>query len=166
MHSSPACIAAAAPPPPAVYNQSAVRDDFEEPNYAMIDTLFSLAEAYLFMQLVELVVGQHCMCWAVLCCGVSCCDKCGSGQCMPDSWSVCLRLQHAQTSHVLMPLLPGHHIAVGKSVFCWHPCCCCPAGHQPPEAAQICGLCCHVPGRACSSGPVPQGRQPQTQRGS
>lgn len=40
----------------AVYNQSAVRDDFEEPNYAMIDTLFSLAEAYLFMQLVELVV--------------------------------------------------------------------------------------------------------------
>jgi hypothetical protein len=42
----------------AVYNQSAVRDDFEEPNYAMIDTLFSLAEAYLFMQLVELVVSQ------------------------------------------------------------------------------------------------------------
>eukprot|EP00775_Hariotina_reticulata_P000930 gene930-1256_t len=40
------------------YNQSAVRDDFEEPNYAMIDTLFSLAEAYLFMQLVELV-DQH-----------------------------------------------------------------------------------------------------------
>lgn len=39
-----------------VYNQSAVRDDFEEPKYAMIDTLFSLAEAYLFMQLVELVV--------------------------------------------------------------------------------------------------------------
>lgn len=39
-----------------MYNQSAVRDDFEEPNYAMIDTLFSLAEAYLFMQLVELVV--------------------------------------------------------------------------------------------------------------
>lgn len=33
-----------------------MRDDFEEPNYAMIDTLFSLAEAYLFMQLVELVV--------------------------------------------------------------------------------------------------------------
>jgi hypothetical protein len=42
-----------------VYNQSSVRDDFEEPNYAMIDTLFSLAEAYLFMQLVELVVSQN-----------------------------------------------------------------------------------------------------------
>eukprot|EP00879_Flechtneria_rotunda_P000833 GHRR01000958.1.p1 GENE.GHRR01000958.1~~GHRR01000958.1.p1 ORF type:complete len:660 (+),score=216.69 GHRR01000958.1:198-2177(+) len=38
-----------------VYNLMPVRDDFEEPNYAMIDTLFSLAEAYLFMQLVELV---------------------------------------------------------------------------------------------------------------
>jgi hypothetical protein len=33
-----------------------VRDDYEEPAYGMIDTLFSLAEAYLFMQLVELVV--------------------------------------------------------------------------------------------------------------
>lgn len=42
----------------SVYNHSAVRDDFEEPNYAMIDTLFSLAEAYLFMQLVELVVSR------------------------------------------------------------------------------------------------------------
>ncbi|WIA17049.1 hypothetical protein OEZ85_013956 [Tetradesmus obliquus] len=39
----------------AVYNHSAVRDDYEEPAYGMIDTLFSLAEAYLFMQLVELV---------------------------------------------------------------------------------------------------------------
>lgn len=38
------------------YNLSVVRDDFEEPNYGMIDTLFSLAEAYLFMQLVELAV--------------------------------------------------------------------------------------------------------------
>ena len=27
---------------------------FEEPDFAMIDTLFSLAEAHLFMQLVEL----------------------------------------------------------------------------------------------------------------
>jgi hypothetical protein len=35
-----------------------VRDDYEEPAYGMIDTLFSLAEAYLFMQLVELVVRQ------------------------------------------------------------------------------------------------------------
>ncbi|KAF8065819.1 nt5c2 [Scenedesmus sp. PABB004] len=38
----------------AAYNQAAVRDDFEEPAYAMIDTLFSLAEGYLFMQLVEM----------------------------------------------------------------------------------------------------------------
>lgn len=35
-----------------------VRDDYEEPAYGMIDTLFSLAEAYLFMQLVELVVSS------------------------------------------------------------------------------------------------------------
>ena len=53
------------------YNQSAVRDDFEEPNYAMIDTLFSLAEAYLFMQLVELVVG-----WSVLGVAGSCLRLC------------------------------------------------------------------------------------------
>ena len=31
-----------------------VRHDFDEPDFAMIDTLFSLAEAHLFMQLVEL----------------------------------------------------------------------------------------------------------------
>ena len=31
-----------------------VRYDFDEPDFAMIDTLFSLAEAHLFMQLVEL----------------------------------------------------------------------------------------------------------------
>lgn len=43
------------------YNHSAVRDDFEEPNYGMIDTLFSLAEAYLFMQLVELAVSIECL---------------------------------------------------------------------------------------------------------
>eukprot|EP00877_Chromochloris_zofingiensis_P002493 jgi/Chrzof1/12244/Cz06g26250.t1 len=36
------------------YNNSPVRDDFDEPDYGMIDTLFSLAEGYLFMQLVEL----------------------------------------------------------------------------------------------------------------
>jgi hypothetical protein len=35
-----------------------VRDDYEEPAFGMIDTLFSLAEAYLFMQLVELVVSR------------------------------------------------------------------------------------------------------------
>ena len=28
--------------------------EFDEPDYALIDTLFSLAEAHLFMQLVEL----------------------------------------------------------------------------------------------------------------
>lgn len=31
-----------------------VRHEFDEPDFAMIDTLFSLAEAHLFMQLVEL----------------------------------------------------------------------------------------------------------------
>eukprot|EP01025_Chloroclados_australasicus_P054783 TRINITY_DN6530_c0_g1_i3.p1 TRINITY_DN6530_c0_g1~~TRINITY_DN6530_c0_g1_i3.p1 ORF type:complete len:455 (+),score=17.78 TRINITY_DN6530_c0_g1_i3:109-1365(+) len=37
-----------------LYCQSEVRESFEEPDFCMIDTLFSLAEAYLFMQLVEL----------------------------------------------------------------------------------------------------------------
>lgn len=36
------------------YNSSNVRISFDEPDFAMIDTLFSLAEAHLFMQLVEL----------------------------------------------------------------------------------------------------------------
>ena len=40
----------------AVYETSAVRDSYDEPAYAMIDTLFSLAEAHLFMRLVELMV--------------------------------------------------------------------------------------------------------------
>ncbi len=31
-----------------------MRFSFDEPEFAMIDTLFSLAEAHLFMQLVEL----------------------------------------------------------------------------------------------------------------
>lgn len=31
------------------------RTEFDEPDYALIDTLFSLAEAHLFMQLVELM---------------------------------------------------------------------------------------------------------------
>ena len=35
-----------------------VRYDFDEPDFAMIDTLFSLAEAHLFMQLVELQDSQ------------------------------------------------------------------------------------------------------------
>ena len=30
------------------------RVEFDEPDYALIDTLFSLAEAHLFMQLIEL----------------------------------------------------------------------------------------------------------------
>ncbi|GBF93676.1 hypothetical protein Rsub_06779 [Raphidocelis subcapitata] len=36
------------------YNRVAVRDEFDEPDYSMVDTLFSLAESYLFCQLVEL----------------------------------------------------------------------------------------------------------------
>jgi len=32
--------------------------EFDEPDFAMIDTLFSLAEAHLFMQLVELQDSQ------------------------------------------------------------------------------------------------------------
>ena len=36
-----------------LYNNSSLQHDFDEPNYALIDTLFSLAEAHLFMQLVE-----------------------------------------------------------------------------------------------------------------
>lgn len=36
------------------YNSAAVRESFDEPMYGMIDTLFSLAEAYLYMQLVGL----------------------------------------------------------------------------------------------------------------
>jgi hypothetical protein len=42
-----------------VYETSAVRDSFDEPAYAMIDTLFSLAEAHLFMRLVELMVRTY-----------------------------------------------------------------------------------------------------------
>lgn len=36
------------------YNTAGPQFDFEEPEFALIDTLFSLAEAYLFMQLVEM----------------------------------------------------------------------------------------------------------------
>ncbi|KAJ0255845.1 HAD-superfamily hydrolase [Hirschfeldia incana] len=36
-----------------IYGTSLVRDSFDEPDYALIDTLFSLAEAYLFAQLVD-----------------------------------------------------------------------------------------------------------------
>lgn len=39
-----------------VYNSEYTDFSFDEPDYAMVDTLFSLAEAYLFMQLVELKV--------------------------------------------------------------------------------------------------------------
>ncbi|XP_002510387.2 5'-nucleotidase domain-containing protein 4 isoform X1 [Ricinus communis] len=34
------------------YGNTLIRDSFDEPDYALIDTLFSLAEAYLFAQLV------------------------------------------------------------------------------------------------------------------
>lgn len=33
------------------------RLEFDEPDFALIDTLFSLAEAHLYMQLVEMQVG-------------------------------------------------------------------------------------------------------------
>ncbi|XP_020580878.1 5'-nucleotidase domain-containing protein 4 isoform X2 [Phalaenopsis equestris] len=35
------------------YGKTLIRDTFDEPEYALIDTLFSLAEAYLFAQLVD-----------------------------------------------------------------------------------------------------------------
>ncbi|XWS25765.1 hypothetical protein CRYUN_Cryun27aG0095700 [Craigia yunnanensis] len=35
------------------YGNTLIRDSFDEPDYALIDTLFSLAEAYLFAQLVD-----------------------------------------------------------------------------------------------------------------
>eukprot|EP00803_Ostreobium_quekettii_P001635 evm.model.scf_402.8 EVM.evm.TU.scf_402.8 scf_402:69587-73325(-) len=38
----------------SAYSRSEVRESFDEPDYAMIDTLFSLAEAHLFMNLVVL----------------------------------------------------------------------------------------------------------------
>ncbi|XP_031481213.1 uncharacterized protein LOC116251220 isoform X2 [Nymphaea colorata] len=37
----------------ATYGNTLIRDAFDEPDYALIDTLFSLAEAYLFAQLVD-----------------------------------------------------------------------------------------------------------------
>lgn len=37
----------------ATYGSTLIRDAFDEPEYALIDTLFSLAEAYLFAQLVD-----------------------------------------------------------------------------------------------------------------
>ncbi|KAF9620362.1 hypothetical protein IFM89_011097 [Coptis chinensis] len=37
----------------ATYGNSFIRESFDEPDYALIDTLFSLAEAYLFAQLVD-----------------------------------------------------------------------------------------------------------------
>ncbi|KAL8166061.1 hypothetical protein V2J09_007560 [Rumex salicifolius] len=37
------------------YGNTLIRDSFDEPDYALIDTLFSLAEAYLFAQLVDFI---------------------------------------------------------------------------------------------------------------
>lgn len=37
----------------AAYGNTLIRDSFDEPDYALIDTLFSLAEAFLFAQLVD-----------------------------------------------------------------------------------------------------------------
>lgn len=38
----------------ATYGNTLLRESFDEPDYALIDTLFSLGEAYLFAQLVDL----------------------------------------------------------------------------------------------------------------
>ena len=38
----------------ATYADAAVRESYDEPDYALLDTLFSLGETYLFCQLVEL----------------------------------------------------------------------------------------------------------------
>ena len=38
----------------ALYSKTEQRDSFDEPGYALIDTLFSLAEAHLFAQLVDM----------------------------------------------------------------------------------------------------------------
>lgn len=43
------------------YNEGGQRLSFEEPDFALIDTLFSLAEAFLFMQLVELRDADACL---------------------------------------------------------------------------------------------------------
>ncbi|XP_008787254.1 5'-nucleotidase domain-containing protein 4 isoform X2 [Phoenix dactylifera] len=37
----------------ATYGNTLIRDSFDEPDYALVDTLFSLGEAYLFAQLVD-----------------------------------------------------------------------------------------------------------------
>ncbi|XP_019711269.1 uncharacterized protein [Elaeis guineensis] len=37
----------------ATYGNTFIRDSFDEPDYALVDTLFSLGEAYLFSQLVD-----------------------------------------------------------------------------------------------------------------
>lgn len=42
----------------SIYSRSELRDSFDEPDYTMIDTLFSISEAYLFMSLVELRESQ------------------------------------------------------------------------------------------------------------
>lgn len=39
----------------ATYGNTLLRDSFDEPDYALVDTLFSLGEAYLFAQLVDFV---------------------------------------------------------------------------------------------------------------
>lgn len=37
----------------ATYGNTLIQDSFDEPDYVLIDTLFSLAGAYLFAQLVD-----------------------------------------------------------------------------------------------------------------
>ncbi|XP_042459288.1 5'-nucleotidase domain-containing protein 4-like isoform X1 [Zingiber officinale] len=43
----------------STYGNTLTRDSFDEPDYALIDTLFSLAEAYLFAQLVDFMDKNH-----------------------------------------------------------------------------------------------------------
>jgi HAD superfamily 5'-nucleotidase-like hydrolase len=42
----------------AIYADSSIRESYDEPDYALLDTLFSLGETYLFCQLVELKDAQ------------------------------------------------------------------------------------------------------------
>jgi hypothetical protein len=37
----------------SAYGSTLIRDSFDEPDYTLIDTLFSLGEAYIFSQLVD-----------------------------------------------------------------------------------------------------------------
>ena len=59
------------------------RVEFDEPDYALIDTLFSLAEAHLFMQLIELRERQP----GIMPPNKGCADiyRRAAADCMPDT---------------------------------------------------------------------------------